>query len=208
MLRLPLGKHPKTHRFASLLDYNGEEINDTWKVLRTHPLIDTKQIISLTQNEQNLANKIPEPSEAIAPMIQECTLLRGIVEKASKKENLKHTERLALLYTLGHCGDAGRTYIHQVIALCSNYEPRVTERFIQRLEQGHKPISCSKLREWLKDYLPNVSCECPNKKNRSPLDLLSATKKTESKKQSSLVSEKEWEVFAEEFFDFADDAEV
>ena len=237
MLRLPLGRHPQTSRFGSLLDGSGEEVTDLWGVLRTHPLIAPSALNSATNSARRqkdeakpasfgkpflLPSEIPEPPEAVAPMIKGCTLLRGLVEKATRERNLKHTERLALLYTLGHCGDAGSAYIHQLIALCSNYAPRTTERFIQRLEPGHKAIRCSTLKEWLKDYLPGVDCECQQKKkNPAPINLISLSKKTAKKTTSQSlpfspkktkkaqsappVSEQDWETIAEDLFDFTDD---
>jgi len=218
MLRLPLGKHPQTSRFGSLLDENGQEVTNPWHVLRTHPLIKPSMLDTATNSA--VTSEIPKPPEAVEPIIKGCSLLRALVEKASSKRNLKHTERLALLYTLGHCGDAGSAYIHQLIALCSNYNPRITERFIGRLEPGHKAIRCSTLKEWLKDYLPGVDCECQQKKkNPAPIDLLSLSKKTarqtgksdrsttasQAQKSGPTVSEQDWDALAEDLFDFTND---
>lgn len=139
-------------------------------------------------------------------MIQGCALLRALVEKAAQTGDLKHTERLALLYTVGRCGDAGRAHLHQIIALCGNYDPHVTERFIQRLEPGHKPIRCVKLKEWLRDYLPDTVCQCPSKKkNPSPLDLLQVSEKSaENRKRSASnpVADDEWNAVADDLFKF------
>jgi group II intron reverse transcriptase/maturase len=212
MLRLPLGIHPQTSRFGSLLDESGQEVTNLWHILRTLKLTSPPPPSPQDCGEGlGVRSEIPPPPEAVAPIITGCSLLRGLVEKATRERNLKHTERLALLYTLGHCGDAGSSYIHQLIALCSNYDPRTTERFIQRLEQGHKAIRCSTLKEWLKDYLPGVCCECKiQKKNPSPLDLLSSSnskKKTanQERKPAPSLSEQEWETIALDLFDFTED---
>lgn len=102
-------------------------------------------------------------------MVEGCALISELVGKAAETHHLRHTERLALLYTLGHMGEAGRNYLHQVIGLCENYDPRTTERWLRRIEEGHRPLRCATLREWLKDYLPGISCKC--KGRSSPLDL-------------------------------------
>ena len=204
-------------------------MTDLWHVLQPatatddfilpqpHPLIDPSWLQPAKNSATfhpasgiNCAEDIPQPPEAVAPIITGCSLIRGLVEKVTRERNLKHTERLALLYTLGHCGDAGRSYIHQLIALCSNYDPRTTERFIQRLEPGHRAIRCSTLKEWLKDYLPGVSCECKTKKkNPSPIDGLSSKNKKEKanqpRKSAPPVSEQDWETIALDLFAFTED---
>jgi hypothetical protein len=110
-------------------------------------------------------------------MVRGCRLLAALVQKAARTGHLGHTERLSLLYTLGHCGDAGRAYLHQVIGLCSNYDPRVTESWVRRLEPGRRALRCSTLKEWLRDHLPGVTCPClPRRPNPSPVDLLPAPK--------------------------------
>jgi hypothetical protein len=86
------------------------------------------------------------------------------------------------------------------------------------LEPGHRAIRCSTLKEWLKDYLPGVSCECQysraggspvKKKNPSPIDLLSSSNKKKTanqpRKSAPPVSEKDWETIALDLFAFADD---
>src|SRR5205823_156063 len=103
----------------------------------------------------------PEPPAAVAPLVEGCALICGLVDKAARLGHLRHTERLALLYTLGHGGDAGHAYLHQVIALCADYSPRITETWVRRVDAGHRPISCARLKEWLADDLPGVECPCP-----------------------------------------------
>ncbi len=183
LLRLPLGRHPETGRKSFFLLSDGQPAKDDWAILASTPPINPRIFLS---DERNLeaekseihSPEVPEPPEAIAPMVKGCALIWGLVQKAKQLRHLRHVERLALLYTLGHCGEAGQTYLHQVIALCSNYNPRITERWIQRLDEGHRPIRCSTLREWLKDLLPGITCPCVLKvKDPTPLDLLRRTEK-------------------------------
>jgi len=205
MIKLPLGKHPQTSRFSMILDMNGHNINNPYEMLKSQPFIDAGQLIGLKDSNMypNYPNDISEPPEAIAPMIKGCIFLNKLVEKAG---NLKHTERMVLLYTLGHCKDAGGAYIHKVMSLCGNYNPRVTEKFIQRLEPGHKAIRCSRIQEWMKDYMPGVSCQCQNtkRKNPSPLDLLS---KLEKKKEKAQGADQSWKSKTDDLFDFNKDME-
>lgn len=194
MIRLPLGKHPESNRFSRLLDPNGNEVDDPWVILRNNPFVDVKLL-----NQSRTINAV-NPPESVMPMINGCALLKGLINKALKLHQLKHTERLALLYTLGHCGDAGRNYIHQIMAMCGNYDPRTTERFIVRLEPGHKSIRCSRLREWLKDYLPDVECSCQRGKNPSPIDLILPNKKAEVRSASKSMSDQDWKSVSDDLF--------
>jgi group II intron reverse transcriptase/maturase len=204
LIRLPLGKHPNTGRPACLLDEHGAAVADPWAVLRQHALTDPKRL-EIAAPSPDAPRQTPVAPEAVKPMIEGCALLHGLVEKAVRTAHLAHTERLALLYTLGHCGDAGRAYIHQVIALCSNYNPRITERHIQRLEEGHPAIRCATLKTWLQDYLPGVTCTCPTaRKSSSPVDLLKHTKRSAVKRAgASAPSDADWEDIAGDLFDFS-----
>ncbi|MFN3421652.1 MAG: CRISPR-associated primase-polymerase type A1, partial [Armatimonadota bacterium] len=171
LLRLPLGQHPETGRFSVLLMPDGQPAADPWSLLSKTPFVNLEKLLGIGQPQE--CPELPEPPERIAPMVKGCALIWGLVQKAAQLHHLRHVERLALLYTLGHCGEAGQTYLHQVIALCSNYNPRITQRWIQRLDEGHRPIRCGTLWEWLKDLLPNITCPfIPRSKDPTPIDLL------------------------------------
>lgn len=202
LLRLPLGQHPETGRFSVLLMPDGQPAADPWIVLSKTPLVNLEKLLGVGETQES--PELPEPPEKIAPMVKGCALIWGLVQKAAQIHHLRHVERLALLYTLGHCGEAGQTYLHQVIALCSNYNPRITQRWIQRLDEGHRPIRCGTLREWLKDLLPGITCPCiPKSKDPTPLDLLRQTPQTEGKKAIATHPKEEdraWSEVAKEMF--------
>ena len=202
LLRLPLGRHPETGRFSVLLMPDGQPAADPWVVLSETPLVNLEKLLGIGQTKE--CPELPEPPEKIAPMVKGCALIWGLVKKAAQLNHLRHVERLALLYTLGHCGEAGQTYLHQVIALCSNYNPRITQRWIQRLDEGHRPIRCGTLREWLKDLLPGITCPCiPKSKDPTPLDLLQQNHQAKDKKAIVTHPKEEdgaWSEIAEEMF--------
>lgn len=169
LIRLPLGRHPKTGRWSALLTQEGEPVSEPMAALMSAPLL-APELPSWSGATSLAEGRLPSPPAAVLPVITGCRLISALVAKAAATRHLRHTERLALLYALGHLGDAGRTYLHQVIGLCSNYDPRITERWIRRLEEGHRPIRCSTLKSWLKDHLPGVDCPCiPGAANPSPL---------------------------------------
>ncbi|WP_448583244.1 CRISPR-associated primase-polymerase type A1 [Thermocrinis sp.] len=204
LIRLPLGYHPETGRKSRWLTLEGQPASDEWAILAETPLINPQTFLPdgrqpKAEKSNQSSSDLPEPPEVIAPMVKGCALIWGLVQKAKQMHHLRHVERLALLYTLGHCGEAGQTYLHQVIALCSNYNPRITERWIQRLDVGHRPIRCSTLREWLKDLLPGVTCPCvPKAKDPTPLDLLQQAWETLPKPVAS--QKEEWDEVAQDMF--------
>lgn len=202
LLRLPLGCHPETGRFSQFLEEDGSPSEDPWSLIASVPLIDPTRFLEKTPCQwQENDSALPEPPESIAPMVKGCALIWGLVQKARKIHHLRHIERLALLYTLGHCGEEGHNYLHQVISLCSNYNPRITERWLQRLDTGHNPIRCATLKEWLKDLLPGVNCSCmPQKRDPTPLDILRKVPKEASNPHSHQPEKGLWEELAEEIF--------
>jgi hypothetical protein len=180
-----------------LLTLEGEPVADPWPFLARAPWVDGQ---ALLESPLAQVSSLPEPPETIAPVVKGCALLWGLVRKAAQTHHLRHTERLALLYTLGHLGEAGQTYLHQVIGLCSNYDPRITQRWIQRMDEGHKPIRCATLREWLKDHLPGVTCACgPTGTTPSPLDLLRRVPPSSSAPSSGLTADG-WDEVARDLF--------
>lgn len=211
LIRLPLGRHPKTGRWSKMLDLSGKSVINPWFFLKSAPTIDFSLLYQLTNEDGSslqTSEMLPAPPEAITQIIEGCSLMQAIIEKAARMRHLRHTERLALLYTLGACSEAGQVYLHQVIGCCANYNPRITERWLRRLEEGHKPIRCSTLQEWLKDHLPGVVCSCKFKGQlRSPIELQGkkAEKTTKYREQKKKVAqfnlpEEDWERVAQDLF--------
>ncbi len=69
-----------------------------------------------------------EPSESVNKLLGGCKVIRFLVNKAKETGELSHTERLVILYSLGHLDDAGKQHIHQVMSYCLNYNQHYTER--------------------------------------------------------------------------------
>lgn len=173
LIRLPLGQHPITGRWSRLLDPGGRPVEDPWAPLASAPLVEPAFFRGEGSSPPPAAG-LPDPPAGVAALAEGCAIVRGLVAKAASSRDLRHTERLALLYVLGSLGEPGQVYLRQVIGLCRNYDARITDRWIRRLQPGHKPIRCSTLREWLRDSLPGVTCSCRLRgKSGSPLGLAS-----------------------------------
>jgi len=99
-----------------------------------------------------------------------------LINKAKETKDLTHSERLVLLYTFGHLGEAGKNFIHSIISNCTNYDYKYTQKWIMRLDKNKYPISCAKIRDWLSYITPAVGCFCKFdlKENMYPTPLIYA----------------------------------
>lgn len=209
LIRLPLGRHPKTGEWGRLLDLQGGELADPWCLLVSTPLIAPTALGSRQEGRPLMPGEAARPPAGLAPLVEGCSLVRALVRKAIEEGRLRHAERLALLYVLGAVGEEGRAYLHQVIACCHNYDPRITERWIRRLQEGRKPIRCATIQEWLRDHLSAVPCDCELRgRARTPLDLL-AGKAGKPGRQTpapaAAFPEEEWKKVAPDLFPIGPD---
>jgi hypothetical protein len=101
-------------------------------------------------------------------------VLRHFKEKSEKTKWLNHVERLTLASVLGHMGVAGHQAVHEIIRFTTNYDHRVTQKWLDRVKGF--PISCPRIRERHSDITPVVGCCCqfPNSKNSYPSPVLHA----------------------------------
>ena len=140
---------------------------------------------------------------SVSYVLTKCSILNAICKKALKLKNLKHIERLTLLYTIGHIGDEGKTHLHKIISACENYNSRVTQKWIERVKNNLNPLSCKKIKEWLKDYLPGVNCACGQvQRIITPIDLIK--QKPELKLKMNNSSDRindDWSVLKKDLFD-------
>ena len=115
--------------------------------------------------------------ESIRLVLQGCSLMAYLVNKAISTGYLGHGERLSILYVFGHMGEEGREFVHTVMSFTMNYQYFTTDKFIKKLLS--RPISCIKLREQYKSITAEYGCNCMFKrtKNCYPSPVLHAIKK-------------------------------
>ena len=115
--------------------------------------------------------------ESVRLVLQGCSLMSYLVNKAISTGYLAHGERLSVLYVFGHMGEEGREFVHTVMSFTLNYQYFMTEKFIKKLLS--RPISCIKLREQYKSVTAEYGCNCMFKrtKNCYPSPVLHAIKK-------------------------------
>ncbi|MBI3926993.1 MAG: FHA domain-containing protein [Armatimonadetes bacterium] len=185
LIKLPWGVHLATGRRSRFLREDGAPF-ELHEFLRRVRLCSGDQLQKALQRLASMAEP-SEPSRAktdptteprtplghpdpIERILKGCPLLRELVDRPLETGHLVHSERLILLHTFGHLGEAGARFIHRVIARCDNYDPRVTQRWIDRLDTGRSPLGCSRLKEWLGELVGQVQCRCSDVRGpyRSP----------------------------------------
>jgi len=80
------------------------------------------------------------------------------VKKARDTHYLDNSERVTLLYTLGHLGKEGKDFLHETISNCINYDYNFTEKKIRKIKPY--PISCARIREKHEDIALELGCDC------------------------------------------------
>lgn len=170
-ITLPLGLHPVSGERSRLDGGDGRPLAPTLEGLLAFvpngaDILSCGQPAEATPSPAQPALSLAGPSTAIersrallgAPgrLLAGCALVRHLANKARTAEHLDHSERLSLLYTLGHLGVAGRRAIHEIIGPCRNYDTDETERQLSKL--GGLPMSCARLRE--KHLTPELAPQC------------------------------------------------
>ena len=177
LIKLPLGVHKVTGRRCLFVDASGKPYGDQFGLLRQVKLVSKEALRDARTRLQHRGESELEEEIDDAPVkivLEKCNVLRYLSTKAENSGELTHYERLVILYTLGHMGQAGKHYVHSIISHCSNYDRHVTEKWLRRLKPF--PISCPKIREMLCDITPSVGCYCkfPKRKNSYPTPVLHA----------------------------------
>lgn len=188
-IRLPLGVHIRTGNRSYFVDVQLRPITDykdyfsgvakfslnaVQKVLGTY-LPETKEQEKYKEVDTDL-EKFGTLPETVRIVLEKCSLMRYLCQKAASTGYLSHFERMSILHVFGHMGDEGREFVHTVMAFTLNYQYDTTEKFILKIPE--KPISCAKLRKQYKLITAEYGCSCNFKrtKNCYPSPVLHAIK--------------------------------
>lgn len=176
-LKLPFGRHIKTHKLSYFIDTDGERIDEVNSFLDSIAhfqlsaikkiLAENTSISCETQTHQvdDNISYFENLDDNVKEVLEKCNLMRYLCQKAHKTGYLSHFERLSILYVFGHLGEEGKKFVHQVMNMTMNYQYNVTEKFITRLPG--KPISCLKLREQYKNLTAEFGCSCTFKRSKN-----------------------------------------
>lgn len=181
-IKLPLGIHSRTGKRSVLLEEDFSVVQDPGVFLKDAAVFSLKairKILSVHQpEEKTIGSPIgvrPEVDtdisgfgalpDTVRVVLQNCSLVRYLCQKARTTGYLGHFERLSILYVFGHLGDDGKEFVHQVMQFTLNYQYNTTERFIRKIPE--KPISCIKLRDQYKTITAEYGCSCTFKRTKN-----------------------------------------
>lgn len=191
VIKLPYGVHMKTGRQSRFLDEQFEPVTDIDRYLLDIAPCSAnmaKRVISINTPDKSMEASDCERETVDTDLsafeltdnnrvvLENCSLMRYLCQKARKTGYLTHFERLSLLYVFGHMGDEGAELLHQIMHFTLNYKYHVTQKFIQKVPA--KPVSCLKLRDQYQKLTAEFGCSCVFKgaKNCYPSPVLHAIK--------------------------------
>lgn len=162
IMKLPYGVHKATGRRCMFLDRQGNpvELSDFLQSVESISVDAVKRTLSRQEGKGLLVRELPKASENVNGVLGKCGMLKRLCEKPALTGHLTHTERLILLYTLGRLGKNGSGFLHKVIGLCDNYDPVLTQQWLDRLDPDKPPIGCARIRDWMNEIEPNWRCDC------------------------------------------------
>ncbi|MBE0525002.1 MAG: group II intron reverse transcriptase/maturase [Methanosarcinales archaeon] len=163
LIKLPLGIHKRTNRRCHLLDREGTPLPDQMVVLSQIKHITRQRLeeLLLTYTVKPKASPLTdkkEESPLVENLLSGCNVINYLVNKARDTHYLNNSERITLLYTLGHLGQEGKDFLHKVISNCINYDYDYTEKQIRKMKSS--PISCPKIKEKHEDFALDLGCNC------------------------------------------------
>lgn len=188
-IKLPLGVHIRTGERSYFLDNQFLPVQDYREFLSgiarislqaVRKILGTCMPESVGRKEQKTVDENLECfgmiSDSVRIVLERCSLMRYLCQKAVKTGYLTHFERMSVLYVFGHMGEDGKEFVHTVMAFTLNYKYNVTQKFIIKLRE--KPVSCAKLREQYKLMTAEYGCSCSFRqtKNCYPSPVLHALK--------------------------------
>jgi group II intron reverse transcriptase/maturase len=161
LIKLPLGIHKRTSRRCLFLDREGNPLPEQMTALSQIKQITQQKVeeilLTYTVKPRATALKKEEPP-LVESLLSGCTVINYLVNKAIKTHYLNNSERVTLLYTLGHLGQEGKDFLHKVISNCINYDYDFTEKKIKKMKPY--PISCPRIREKHEDFALDLGCNC------------------------------------------------
>lgn len=166
LVKLPFGVHLRSGNRSCFLNEHGQVVEEPFSYLRQVKKIAAatlNMILSDHQKESGYAAlmeqpALPEATGQIKLVLDGCSVLRYLINKAESTNYLTHRERIILLQTLGLLDEEGQDYLRKIMKRCINYNYAVTERYISKVMS--KPISCPRIREDMISVSAALRCDC------------------------------------------------
>jgi group II intron reverse transcriptase/maturase len=161
LIKLPLGIHRRTNRRSLFLDREGDPLQNQIAALSEIRHITQTRIEEILLTYGATSRTVPTKkteSPLVESLLSGCNVVNYLVNKARDTHYLDNSERVTLLYTLGHLGKEGKDFLHETISNCINYDYNFTEKKIRKLKPC--PISCARIREKHEDIAMELGCNC------------------------------------------------
>ena len=165
LIKLPLGINLYTGKETYFVNDDGNKIFNQFKFLIEEiiriPQAAVNNILNAgNQNSNQTAVNLNENEKNdFKILLDKCQVLKYLYDKARITKYLTHTERLSILYSIGHTSD-GKDMVNYFMSLCANYDPKITLKYINKVKGSKYAISCYKIREWLSYITSQVGCNC------------------------------------------------
>lgn len=155
IIKLPLGVHPENNErsffvgdsFLEYIYYNNlpRSENDYYEFLK------------------DFKDAYPKAEE----LIKKCSVLNSIIKEGIITKRMSHYKRLLLLYNFKFL-DEGDKIIHYIMSRFTNYSFNITEKNINK--SLYYPISCEKIRSYVRDEKNKFKCQCNKSEISTPLE--------------------------------------
>ena len=170
-IKLPQGVHRASGAPCQFLHLEGQPLASGIRGLHRSRLLSGETLRRAESNwrQPGRHRQMAADEEKLTRLLKNCHVLAGLQEKAKREGHLIHVERLVVRGILDVLGESGQKSVHGIIRHCDNYDPKVTQGFLNG-GRSH-PLRCNRIRELLPDLAESAGCHCvfPGKKKR-PLD--------------------------------------
>ncbi|OFI07052.1 reverse transcriptase [Clostridium acetireducens DSM 10703] len=146
IIKLSEGYHPETMKKCEFLNFK-----EPFYIFENTFTFDNKE--KFLDFMEQVKCQFPEANK----IIENCIVVKNILEKSICKSSMKHFERLIMLCIFYHI-EKGENFLHFIMENMENYSYNITERYISNAPE--KPISCRKIREYIRDTEFSIYCSC------------------------------------------------
>jgi len=175
LIKLPLGIHRVTGRWARFLDSEGQPVDEVEPSLQRVRRLPAEALRETLEQHSRPWIEAEEPGavDLPAPMILEpdyqletddrlqrlllgCAVLRTLVDQVESQGSLEHAEVQVLTYTVGHL-PTGPQAINTLLRRC----PGQSAHHLMGRQQRGMPMSCASIRKRILKFTSGLPCDCP-----------------------------------------------
>ena len=162
-LILPLGRHPRTRAWSTLVRHDGEPCERPLDTLVGAAVIDVRHILELVCRlpataHEAAADSLPTLGPRAGRVLGACNVLRAFAQKANRLGQLEPMERATVLESLGHLPPAEIIPTLRAFLPAPEQSDDALRRRVEKLPPC--PVSCARVRQRHAAVSLEVGCEC------------------------------------------------